>query len=196
MHNTTGLPSLANRPLLMAPDVYSLSVQGAPPNKQPQHQGAAQWRDEFDPGNGVFEGFTPLTSQEAQKIKIASAALSPWEVVRWQALVGVLLAGIAWMLTGEQIAGWSSFYGALAVVVPAALFARGMSRQAQGAPAGTLLAGFAVWELLKVGLAVAMLCAAPRLIAELNWLALLAGFVVTTKVYWVAMWLCLARRIR
>jgi ATP synthase protein I len=34
-----------------------------------------------------------------------------------------------------------------------------------------------------------MLVAAPRLIWQLNWLALLAGFVVTMKVYWVAMWL-------
>ena len=53
--------------------------------------------------------------------------------------------------------------------------------------------GFFVWELVKVGLTVALLLAAPRLIPELSWLALLAGFVVTMKVYWVVMWLHLVR---
>ena len=53
--------------------------------------------------------------------------------------------------------------------------------------------GFFIWELVKIVLTVALLLAAPRLILELNWLALLAGFVVTMKVYWVAMWLHLVR---
>ena len=35
----------------------------------------------------------------------------------------------------------------------------------------------------------ALLFAAPVLIVNLNWLALLAGFVVTMKVYWIAVWL-------
>jgi ATP synthase protein I len=43
-------------------------------------------------------------------------------------------------------------------------------------------------------LTVAMLMAAPRLISQLSWLALLAGFVVTMKVYWVALWLRPARK--
>ena len=51
------------------------------------------------------------------------------------------------------------------------------------------MTGFFVWEMVKILLTVAMLFAAPRLILNLNWLALLAGFVVTMKVYWVAMWL-------
>jgi ATP synthase protein I len=36
---------------------------------------------------------------------------------------------------------------------------------------------------------VALLLAAPKLVPSLNWLALVAGFVVTMKVYWVAAWL-------
>jgi len=56
------------------------------------------------------------------------------------------------------------------------------------------LAGFFVWELVKIALTVAMLFAAPRLIAELSWLALLVGFVVTMKVYWAAMWFRSARK--
>jgi ATP synthase protein I len=49
--------------------------------------------------------------------------------------------------------------------------------------------GFFVWEGLKIILTVALLVAAARLIVGLNWLALLAGFVITMKVYWLAMWL-------
>jgi ATP synthase protein I len=32
-----------------------------------------------------------------------------------------------------------------------------------------------------------MLFAAPRLVPDLNWLALLVGFVVTMKVVWIAL---------
>ena len=42
--------------------------------------------------------------------------------------------------------------------------------------------------MVKVALTVAMLLLAPRLIVDLSWLALVAGFVVTMKVYWAAMW--------
>jgi len=53
---------------------------------------------------------------------------------------------------------------------------------------------FFVWELVKIVLTVAMLVAAPRLVPQLSWPAMLAGFVVAMKVYWVAMWLHPARR--
>ena len=74
-------------------------------------------------------------------------------------------------------------------MVPAAVFARGMARQQRAPNVGSALGGFFMWEMVKVALTVAMLFAAPRLVVGLNWLALLAGFVVTMKVYWVAMWL-------
>lgn len=140
------------------------------------------------------EDFKPLTHEEAQKLIDASPAMSPWTVLAWQLVVGVLVACAAFVLTGRQGIGWSALYGALAVVIPAALFARGLSRQRASANAGGALAGFFVWELVKIALTVAMLFAAPRLVEGLSWLALLAGFVVTMKVYWAAMWLGLARK--
>jgi ATP synthase protein I len=73
--------------------------------------------------------------------------------------------------------------------MPAAFFIRGLARQQKAANAGSALVGFFVWEMVKIVLTVAMLLVAPRLIVQLNWLALLAGFVVTMKVYWMAMWL-------
>ncbi len=47
--------------------------------------------------------------------------------------------------------------------------------------------GFFVWEMAKVGLTVAMLFAAPRVVTDLSWPAMLAGLVVTMKVYWLAL---------
>jgi len=52
---------------------------------------------------------------------------------------------------------------------------------------GSALVGLFVWELVKIILTVALLLVAPKVISELSWFALVAGFVVTMKVYWLAM---------
>ena len=49
-------------------------------------------------------------------------------------------------------------------------------------------------EAIKVALTIALLLAAPRVLAEVNWLALLAAFVVTIKSAWAALWSMSARR--
>lgn len=144
---------------------------------------------EFDVDESDESDFKPLSAQEAQALREAQPMVSPWRIVGWQILVGLLVALATWGATKSMVAGWSAAYGALAVVIPAALFVRGLSRQQSAANAGSALTGFFVWEMVKILLTVAMLFAAPRLILNLNWLALLAGFVVTMKVYWVAMWL-------
>lgn len=146
---------------------------------------------EFDADESEFK---PLNAEEARALRERHPPLSPWRVVIWQAGVGLLVALLTWGLTQNGVAGASAAYGAMAVVLPAALFARGLSRQRRAAHAGSALTGFFVWEMVKIALTVAMLILAPRLILNLNWLALLAGFVVTMKVYWVAMWLRPARR--
>ena len=45
----------------------------------------------------------------------------------------------------------------LSVVVPSALFARGMTSRLTRVNLGTAVAGFLLWELVKIGLTVAML---------------------------------------
>jgi ATP synthase protein I len=50
------------------------------------------------------------------------------------------------------------------------------------------MARFFGWELVKILVSVALLLAAPRLVPDLSWLALLLGMVVTMKAYWVALW--------
>jgi ATP synthase protein I len=149
---------------------------------------------EFDADEAEEQNFKSLSAEEAQVLLKSNPAVSPWRVVGWQIAVGLVVALVIWGATGRREMGWSAGYGALAVVIPAAMFVRGLARQQQSANAGSALVGFFVWEIVKIVLTVAMLLAAPRLIVQLNWLALLAGFVVTMKVYWVAMWLRPARQ--
>ncbi len=152
--------------------------------------GKPAFADETD--EALEPDFKPLTAEQASQWREGNPSLSPWRIVGWQAVAGALAALLAWGLSGRSEVAWSTGYGALAVVIPAALLARGLSRQA--GVAGAALAGFFVWELVKVVLTVAMLLAAPKLVPHLSWLALLAGFVVAMKVYWVAVWLHPARR--
>jgi ATP synthase protein I len=136
----------------------------------------------------VEEEFKPLTREEAEKLRRVTPVLSLWRVVLAQVGVGCLVAAVSWLITGQASVVWSAGYGALAVILPAAIFARGLSRQQSRLQGSAALAGFVVWEMVKVALTVAMLLLAPRLIVDLSWLALVAGFVVTMKVYWAAMW--------
>ena len=112
--------------------------------------------------------------------------MSVWRFVVVQAAVGVLVALVAWLVTGRAEVGWSAAYGALSVVLPAALFARAVVRKRPGGAAAAMVGIFG-WELVKLVLCIAMLAAAPKLVPGLSWLALLAGLVVVMKTYWVAL---------
>jgi ATP synthase protein I len=138
------------------------------------------WTEEEPP-------FTPLTAEEARRLREKHPLVSPWWVVAGQAVVGLVVALAAWALTGRQNVGWSAGYGALAVVIPAAIFARGLTGRFSSLNAGTATVGFMVWEMVKIGAMVAMLAAAPRLVPHLSWPALLVSMVLTMKVYWLAL---------
>lgn len=129
--------------------------------------------------------FKPLTAEEAQEWRKRHPAVSVWRLILAQVVVGVVVAVLVWWVSGQAQMGWSAGYGALAVVIPAALFARGVGRQIPVAKAA--MTGFFIWEMVKIVLTIAMLAAAPRLVAQLNWLALLVGMVVTMKTYWIAL---------
>jgi ATP synthase protein I len=101
--------------------------------------------------------------------------------------VGLLAALAAWGLTGKQNVGWSTGYGALAVVIPAAIFARGLTSRFSSLDAGTAAAGFLVWEMVKVASTIALVAAAPKLVRDLSWPAMLVGLILALKVYWVAL---------
>ena len=141
-----------------------------------------------DPENGgAEESFKPLTRQEADQLRQASPSVSAWTVLAGQLAAGVLVALAAALLTGRQAVGWSAFYGALTVVIPGALFARGLTSKVALMNPGAAVAGFFLWEMVKIGLTVAMLFAAPRVITDLSWPAMLVGLIVTMKVVWLVL---------
>ena len=131
--------------------------------------------------------FKPLTAEQASRLREEHPLVSPWWVVAGQIVVGVVVALAAWALTGRQNVGWSAGYGALVVVIPAAIFARGLTGRFSSLNAVTAAVGFLVWEMVKIASSIALLAAAPRLVPELSWPALLVGLVLTIKVYWVAL---------
>jgi len=141
----------------------------------------------FDTDEIDDSDFKPLTAEQAQDLRLRDPAVSPWWVVGMQCLAGLVVTLLAWFVTGRFSVACSAAYGALAVIIPAALFARGLMSQFSSLNAATASFGFFLWEAVKVAVSLAMVAAAPRLIADLSWLALLAGLFVTLKMYWLAL---------
>ena len=131
--------------------------------------------------------FKQLSAQEAQALRQLNPALSPWRVVGLQAVAALLVVLVAWGVTQNPAKAWSAGYGALVVVIPGALFARGLMGQFSSLNRTTAGFGFFLWEAVKIFVSGGMLFAAPRLVADLDWLAMLIGLIVTLKVYWVAL---------
>ena len=138
--------------------------------------------------------FTPLTADQARRLREAQPQVSPWWVVAGQVGMGLVAALAAWALTGRQNVALSAGYGAMVVAVPTAIFARGIGgRMRRPSPTGAVARVF-VWEMVKVALSIVMLVMAPRWIAALSWPALLVGLVLAVKVYWVALMYSSRRR--
>jgi len=130
--------------------------------------------------------FVPLTRLQAQALAQANPVVSPWWVVLAQLVLGMVWIALAWLVFGVLVAK-SVAWGVMAVVLPAALFARGLTSQFARANAGAAVMSFFVWELVKIVVTIGVLFAAHRLVKDLNWLAMLAGLVLTLKVYWLAL---------
>ena len=131
--------------------------------------------------------FHPLTAEEAQAWRERHASLSVWWVLGAQLALAAVLAMLGSWIWGFASVGISMMYGALAVVVPAALFARGLTSSAASVNAMTAAVGFAVWQGVKLVLTVLLLALAPRVLNEVSWPALLAGMLLAMKVYWLAL---------
>lgn len=146
------------------------------------HDPQGHWRDDWKQEDADEAApFKPLTPEQARAWRAKHPPLSPWRVVTAQAVVGLVVAALAWLITGRGETVVSALIGAAAVVVPGALLARGMTG-ASGANPGTLLLRFMIWELVKIVVAVALLVAAARFVPNLSWLAVLAAMVVCLKV--------------
>ena len=143
------------------------------------------WVDEEDEAQAP--SYKALTREEAQALREKDPPLSPWRVIRAQVGMGLVVALLAALVTGRQEVGWSLLYGAFTVVVPGALMARGMTSRLSSMSPGSSAVSFMLWEMVKIGVSVAMLVLAPKLVQPLSWPALLVGLVLCMKVYWVAL---------
>lgn len=141
----------------------------------------------------------PLTAAQAATLRqqpgFQKGAVSASRLLFWQLGAGLAVAGLTGMVTQQLFSVVSALYGMLAVVVPGAVFVWGLRRWQQLAQraganaAGGMLAGFFVWEFVKVVLTIVMLALAVKIGVPIHWPALLAGFVVTLKMHWLALWL-------
>jgi ATP synthase protein I len=139
------------------------------------------WDDEVD------EPPTRLTREQALALRATNPSISPWRVIAVQAMVGSVVAALAWLYTGKSSVAWSALYGAATAVVPGALLAHAMTRRLSSMSPGVSAVSFMSWEFVKIGVSVVMLLLAPRLVQSLSWPALLIALVLCIKVYWIAL---------
>ncbi|MFZ5490506.1 ATP synthase subunit I [Thiomonas sp.] len=141
------------------------------------------WKDEQD-----LPSAAPLTRAEAQSLLLRKPQVSVWRVVALQAVVGLAVAVASWFFAaGELSVVWSALYGAAIIAVPSALFALSIRLWLSRLKPGVAVYGFALGELLKIGLTIVLLFFAPRIVQPLSWAAMLIAVAVTLQVYWVAL---------
>lgn len=160
------------------------SVEGSLPQGG-EREGQRPGETESETDESLADAFEPLTRGEAEALRARLPVVSPWRVIAVQSAAGVACVLVAWTLGGHRT-GVSALYGAAAVVLPQAVLARGLTRGATGNAVAAAF-GFMVWELAKIGLAVAMLAAFAKVVAEPSWPALLATMVVCMKTSWLAL---------
>lgn len=163
------------------------------PDKTASAQASPEGVNEWDEGEAQEAEFKPLTREEAQRWRASQPTVSVWWLVGLQVLVGSAAAALGWLLTQRASVGLSVLYGAASVALPSALMAYGMTSSAAArllvGVVQAAFAGFLMWEGVKILLAVAMLWLAPMVVPDLSWLGLLAGLVLTLKVYWFGFWI-------
>ena len=141
------------------------------------------WKDEQETPSAP-----PLTRAEVQGLLQRKPQVSVWRVVALQAVVGLVVALGAWFFSGGKLSVvLSALYGAAIIAVPSALFALSIQLWLSKLKPGVAVYGFALGELLKIGLTIVLLFFAPRIVQPLSWAAMLIAVVVTLQVYWVAL---------
>ena len=100
-----------------------------------------------------------------------------------QVAMTALVALIAGMVGGFD-AALSALLGGLACVVPSALFAMRLVVEMRR-PGGATVHGFFIGEFAKLALTVLMLFGIATVVHDLNWLALIVGFIAALKSYFL-----------
>jgi ATP synthase protein I len=105
------------------------------------------------------------------------------KAIALQLFVTLVVAMVAAMVGGAHAAA-SAALGGMACVVPNALFAWRLSIEMRR-PGGATVQGFFVGEFVKLAATVVLLFVIASVVRDLNWLALLVGFVAALKSYFL-----------
>jgi len=97
-------------------------------------------------------------------------------------MMATIVAGLIAGLIGGWAAMFSAVLGGLCCVVPNAVMAVRLVAGARK-PGGANPATFFIWEFVKIALTLALLVIITRVYHDLNWPALLGGFIVALKSY-------------
>jgi ATP synthase protein I len=97
-------------------------------------------------------------------------------------LMATVVAGLVAALLGGWPAMFSAMLGGFCAVVPNSLFALRLFASARR-PGGANPMTFMIGEFIKIALTVALLGATAWLYRDLNWPALIGGFIVALKSY-------------
>ena len=146
----------------------------------------------------VGEEFKPMSAEEAAQWRQRQRPMSVYQPLMWQLVLGSLAVMVAWVWFSDRTAiAKSTLYGVAAVWVPAWVFVRALKRQQRRARHSMeALASLMLWEGVKIVLTIALLLAAPKVVKDLSWLALLIGFVVTVKAAWLGWWWQMRPQVR
>lgn len=120
-------------------------------------------------------------------MRLKSPQVSPWRVIAAQVIVGGLVAAVLGMVFDQRGLIASALYGAFVAVVPGALMARGMTSRLSTVSLGASAFSVMLWSTVKIGVSIALLMLAPKLVQPLSWPALLATLVLCMQMYWVAL---------
>ncbi len=123
---------------------------------------------------------------EVEALRQAEPVLSPWSVIATQVVLGLVAAGVVWLLA-DATAAVSALYGAAVVALPGALMARGATSRISSLSPVISAASMLWWGFVKMGAAIAMLILAPRIVEGLVWPAMLVTMVVCMQTYWFAL---------
>jgi ATP synthase protein I len=97
-------------------------------------------------------------------------------------LLATIVAGVIAGLLGGWNAMLSAVLGGICCVVPNGIMAFRLFASSQKV-GGANPVTFFIWEFVKIALTLALLFLTARLYHDLNWLALLCGFIVALKSY-------------
>jgi len=100
-----------------------------------------------------------------------------------QAMMTLIVAAGAAVLSGGN-AAWSAALGGVACVLPNAVFALRLHVESRR-PGGATMHGFFVGEFAKIAATVSLLFLIARLYHDLDWLALLVGYIAALKSYFL-----------